>query len=154
MIKIERLTEYTPEVGAAVRGLLMELSRSGKDKGEIPEGWFRDVIGSPWHDVLLAWGEEGQVLGMMSLSVVMGAGVRKNAYLEDFVVSAEARGKGVGSALWRGMEEWAVEKGCARMEFTCGQGRETAQEFYRRHGAEVYETNFFRKELPGAGEVA
>ena len=54
MLEIKRLTEYTPEIGGRVRGLLIELSRSGKDKGEIPEEWFQEVITSPYHDLIIA----------------------------------------------------------------------------------------------------
>ena len=146
MVEIKRLTEYDLTVADEIRKLLIELSRSGKDKGEIPEEWFLDVINSPWHEVLLAV-EEGKIIGMCSLSIVMGAGIFKNAYLEDFVVSEAARGKGVGDLLWQEMLAWGREKGARRMEFTCGNGREAAQDFYKKHGAEVYDTNFFRKEL-------
>ena len=45
------------------------------------------------------------------------------------------------------MLDWAKQKGCRNLEFTCGHGRETAQEFYKDHGATIYDTNFFRKEL-------
>lgn len=143
---VERLNEYTPETAARVRELLIQLSRSGKDKGEIPEQWFTDIINSPWHDLLVAK-EDGRIIGMASLSVNMGPGISKNAYLEDFVVDFESRTGGVGSALWDEMLNWGREKGCKRMEFTCGNGREVAQEFYKNHGAEVYDTNFFRVEL-------
>lgn len=143
---VERLNEYTPETAARVRELLIQLSRSGKDKGEIPEQWFTDIINSPWHDLLVAK-EDDRIIGMASLSVNMGPGISKNAYLEDFVVDAESRTGGVGSAIWNEMLVWAREKGCKRMEFTCGNGREVAQNFYKKHGAEVYDTNFFRVEL-------
>lgn len=146
MITVKRLEQYSPEVAEAVRGLLVELSRSGKDKGEIPAEWFAEVINSPLHDLLLAY-EGEQVVGMMSVSIIMGAGVGKNAYLEDFVVSAAAREKGVGKLLWQAYEDWAREKGAGRLEFTCGEGREVAQQFYKKRGAEIYQTNFFRKEL-------
>ncbi len=146
MVEIKRLAEYTPEVAERIRGLLIELSRSGKDKGEIPEEWFKELIESPWHDLLLAE-EDGAILGMAAMSIVMGAGIRKNAYLEDFVVSSEARGKGVGGLLWDEMLKWGREKGARRLEFTCGVGREAAHAFYHKHGAEIYETDFFRFEL-------
>ena len=144
---VKRVTEYSPELAQRVRELLIQLSRSGKDKGEVPEEWFVDIINSPWHDLLVALGDDGRVIGMASLSVSMGPGISKNAYLEDFVVDAEARTGGVGSALWNEMLAWDREKGCKRMEFTCGNGREIAQAFYKKHGAEVYDTNFFRVEL-------
>ena len=143
---VKPLDKYTPEVAARVRELLIQLSRSGKDKGEIPEDWFNDIINSPWHDLLVAE-EDGKILGIASVSVTMGPGIRKNAYLEDFVTDSEVRGKGVGSAIWNAYEAWAREKGCKNLEFTCGHGREKSQEFYKHHGAEVYDTNFFRKAL-------
>ena len=146
MVEVKRLAEYTPEIAEAIRRLLIELSRSGKDKGEIPEEWFRDIISSPWHDLLIAE-EDGKILGIAAMTIVMGPGIRKNAYLEDFVVSSEARGKGVGGKLWEEMINWAKEKGAKRLEFTCGEGREAAHAFYHKHGAEIYDTDFFRVEL-------
>lgn len=160
MIKIIAVTEYNKTVADRIRQLLIQLSRSGKDKGEIPQEWFEQLISSPWHDLLLAVesAEDSnvnqdlpvlpeQILGMASVSVIFGAGIGKNAYLEDFVVDQSARGKGIGNLLFNAYEDWAREKGCKNLEFTCGQGRETAQQFYKNHGAETYDTNFFRKKL-------
>ena len=146
MIEIKILKEYSPEVAADVRELLIELSRSGKDKGKIPKEWFLDVINSPYHDLILAV-DGDKVIGMASVSIVMGSGIYKNAYLEDFIVSSAARENGVGGKLWDAMIKWAKEKGARKMEFTCGNGREVAQKFYKKHGAEIYETNFFRVKL-------
>lgn len=160
MIKIIAVTEYNKTVADRIRQLLIQLSRSGKDKGEIPQEWFEQLISSPWHDLLLAVesAEDSnvkqdppvlpeQILGMASVSVIFGAGIGKNAYLEDFVVDQSARGKGIGNLLFNAYEDWAREKGCKNLEFTCGQGREAAQQFYKNHGAETYDTNFFRKKL-------
>ncbi|RYC73984.1 GNAT family N-acetyltransferase [Candidatus Nanosyncoccus nanoralicus] len=160
MIKIIAVTEYNKIVADRIRQLLIQLSRSGKDKGEIPQQWFEQLISSPWHDLLLAVesAKDGnvkqdhpvlpeQILGMASVSVIFGAGIGKNAYLEDFVVDQSARGKGIGNLLFNAYEDWAREKGCKNLEFTCGQGREAAQQFYRDHGAATYDTNFFRKKL-------
>ena len=156
MIIIKRLERYDTEVTEAMRMLLIELSRSGKDKGPIGKEWISDVISSPWHDVLLAveykdgdrtLASGERLVGMASVSVVMGAGIEKNAYLEDFVVASQTRGKGVGSLLWSAVLEWGKEKGCKRLEFTSGRGREKAQRFYLNRGAEIYDTNFFRYNL-------
>jgi acetyltransferase, GNAT family len=160
MIRIIAVTEYNKTVADRIRQLLIQLSRSGKDKGEIPQEWFEQLISSPWHDLLLAVesAEDSnvkqdppvlpeQILGMASVSVIFGAGIGKNAYLEDFVVDQSARGKGIGNLLFNAYEDWAREKGCKNLEFTCGQGREAAQQFYRDHGAATYDTNFFRKKL-------
>lgn len=160
MIKIIAVTEYNKTVADRTRQLLIQLSRSGKDKGEISQEWFEQLISSPWHDLLLAVesAEDSnikqdypvlpeQILGMASVSAIFGAGIGKNAYLEDFVVDQSARGKGIGNLLFNAYEDWAREKGCKNLEFTCGQGREAAQQFYRDHGAATYDTNFFRKKI-------
>ncbi|MBR0403189.1 GNAT family N-acetyltransferase [Candidatus Saccharibacteria bacterium] len=146
MPEIKRLTEYTPEVAEAVRGLLVELSRSGKDRGEIPKEWFLEVIDSPYHDLILATNGDA-ILGMAVVSVTMGAIVRKNVYLEDFVVTERARGQGVGGLIWDEILRWGQEKGAGELEFTSGEGREAAWQFYLNKGAEIYKTNFFKKEL-------
>lgn len=145
-MEIKKLKTYTPEIATRIRELLIQLSRSGKDKGEIPEQWFNDIINSPWHDLLYAE-EDGKILGITCMSVTMGAGIRKNAYIEDFVTDSTVRGKGIGSALWQAMVNWSKEKGCQNLEFTCGNGREASQEFYKNRGAKIYDTNFFRHEL-------
>ncbi len=172
MIEVIKLSKYNERISSRIRTLLIQLSRSGKDKGEIPREWFEQIISSPWHDLLLAievtnqdeflkksseedtsvkeWGavfSADQILGMATVSVVFGAGIGKNAYLEDFVVDNAARGKGIGGLLFQAYEDWAKEKGCQNLEFTCGHGREAAQSFYKTHGAEIYDTNFFRKKL-------
>ena len=145
-MKITTLKKYDLETANRIRELLIQLSRSGKDRGEIPREWFEDLIASPSHDMLLAV-EDNKILGIATLSVTMGPITRKNAYLEDFVTDSTVRGKGIGSALWDEMLNWAAQKGCQQLVFTCGQGRESAQAFYKKKGASVYDTNFFKKPI-------
>ena len=144
---IKTLTEYTPETAQRVRELLIQLSRSGKDRGEIPREWFDGLIASDSHDMLLAIDDNGKIQGIATLSIIMGPIVRRVAYLEDFVTDASCRGQGVGSQLWEAMQSWAKAKNCTELNFTSGHGREAAQEFYKKRGAEIYDTNFFRKNM-------
>ena len=144
---VKPLEKYTPETANRIRELLIQLSRSGKDRGEIPEEWFKDLIDSPSHDMLVAYDDNDNIVGIATLSIIMGPIVRKMAYLEDFVTDSSVRGQGVGSALWQAMLFWAKGKGCTELNFTSGHGREAAQEFYKKRGAEIYDTNFFRKPL-------
>ena len=146
-MKVTTLKEYTPETATRIRKLLIQLSRSGKDRGEIPREWFEDLIASPYHDMLIALDDDEKIIGIATLSVTMGPIIRKNAYLEDFVTDSSVRGQGVGSALWNAMLDWATDKGYKNLEFTCGNGREASQEFYKHKGAEIYDTNFFRKSI-------
>ena len=145
-MKITKLDKYTPEAADQIRKLLIQLSRSGKDRGEIPQEWFDELITSPYHDMLIAV-EDNKIIGIATLSIHMGPIIRKNAYLEDFVTDQTVRGKGIGSALWDAMLDWAKDKGCNNLEFTCGNGREASQQFYKNHGATIYDTNFFRRQV-------
>lgn len=144
-MKIITLTKYTPETAERVRELLIQLSRSHKDRGEIPKAWFDELIASDTHDMLLALDDNGKIQGIATLSVIMGPIVRRIAYLEDFVTDESYRGQGVGNQLWEAMLEWSKAKNCTELNFTSGHGREAAQEFYKNRGAEIYDTNFFRK---------
>ena len=146
-MKIEPLTKYDKDTANRIRELLIQLSRSGKDRGEIPEAWFKDLIKSDSHDMLLAYDDEGTIIGIATLSIIMGPIVRKIAYLEDLVTDSNMRGQGIGSALWDAMIDWAKAKNCTELNFTSGHGREAAQEFYKKRGAEIYDTNFFRLPL-------
>lgn len=146
-MKIERLTKYNKETADRIRELLIQLSRSGKDRGEIPEEWFNNLIDSNNHDMLLALDDDNRIVGIATLSVIMGPIVRKAAYLEDFVTDSSVRGQGIGGKLWEAMLNWSKEKGCTKLCFTSGHGREAAQEFYKNKGAEIYDTNYFRKSL-------
>lgn len=146
-MNIKLLTNYNEETANRIRELLIQLSRSGKDHGEIPREWFTDLISSPSHDMLLALDDDGKIVGIATLSVIMGPIVRKIAYLEDFVTDQALRGQGIGSALWDAMLDWAHDKGCTELCFTSGQGREAAQAFYLKRGAKIYDTNYFRLQL-------
>ena len=73
------------------------------------------------------------------MSVVMGAGMNKLGYLEDFVVDEQVRGRGVATALWDEAIRWCEEKG-VDLEFTSGVSKEAACAFYAKHGAEVRDT--------------
>ena len=146
-IRVKTLTKYDEKTADRIRELLIQLSRSHKDRGEIPKQWFDDLIASPSHDLLIAVDDDGEIYGIATLSIIMGPIVRKAAYLEDFVVDESARGHGLGSILWTAMLSWAKGKGCTELCFTSGKGRETAQKFYLNKGAEIYDTNFFKISL-------
>ncbi|MBR3230786.1 GNAT family N-acetyltransferase [Candidatus Saccharibacteria bacterium] len=143
-MRIEPLIKYDQETANRIRELLIQLSRSGKDRGEIPREWFESIIASPYHDMLLAYDENNQIIGMATLSIIMGPIIKKAAYLEDFVTDASVRGQGIGGKLWEAMLDWAKVQNCTELCFTSGHGREAAQAFYQKRGATIYDTNYFR----------
>lgn len=57
-------------------------------------------------------------------------------YLEDLYVLPERRGHGVGKALLKQLAKLAVERGCARLEWSVLDWNAPAIEFYKSLGAE------------------
>lgn len=62
---------------------------------------------------------------------------RRGLYLEDLYVTPAARRSGVGRALLRYLAALAMERGCARFEWSVLDWNEQAIEFYRQLGAEA-----------------
>jgi len=60
---------------------------------------------------------------------------RPGIYLEDLFVVPEARGAGAGKTLLQALARIAVERGCARLEWSVLDWNEPAINFYRSLGA-------------------
>ncbi|WP_380788461.1 GNAT family N-acetyltransferase [Sphingomonas sp. R86521] len=60
---------------------------------------------------------------------------RRGLYLEDLYVTPDARGGGVGAALLRHLAGLAIDRGCARFEWSVLDWNEGAIRFYRTLGA-------------------
>jgi GNAT superfamily N-acetyltransferase len=60
---------------------------------------------------------------------------RRGLYLEDLYVTPDARGRGVGRALLRHLAGVAVDRGCARFEWSVLDWNADAIAFYRALGA-------------------
>ncbi|MEQ1538759.1 MAG: GNAT family N-acetyltransferase [Sphingorhabdus sp.] len=60
---------------------------------------------------------------------------RPGIYLEDLFVRPEARGSGLGKALLKALAALAVERDCARLEWSVLDWNEPAIVFYRSLGA-------------------
>lgn len=96
---------------------------------------LRRIIDDPALGAILVARRGDEVLGMVNLlytvSTALGARV---ALLEDMVVSAAARGAGIGSALLRAAIAHAAEAGCKRVTLLTDPDNSAAQRLYARHG--------------------
>ncbi|MEL6122682.1 MAG: GNAT family N-acetyltransferase [Bacteroidota bacterium] len=61
----------------------------------------------------------------------------KMLYLEDFVVTPELRGKGIGEQLFKGFIDIAKSTGCTMVKWQVLDWNEPAIRFYKRHGATI-----------------
>jgi ribosomal protein S18 acetylase RimI-like enzyme len=70
-----------------------------------------------------------------------------DARIEDVVVDADARGKGIGKALMVAAIERATSAGAAGIDLTSRPSREAANEMYRNMGFVQRETNVYHYAL-------
>ncbi|AJY44171.1 GNAT family N-acetyltransferase [Burkholderia humptydooensis] len=62
---------------------------------------------------------------------------RRGLYLEDLYVQPSQRGTGLGTRMLRRLAAIAVERRCARFEWTVLDWNQPAIEFYRKMGAQI-----------------
>lgn len=91
---------------------------------------------SPAKALICMQGEEpvGFALYFLSYSTWIG---RQCMYLEDLYVSNQHRGLGAGKALLKHLASLAVEKGCARLEWSVLDWNTPAIKFYELIGAKA-----------------
>jgi GNAT superfamily N-acetyltransferase len=139
MVRIEAVTEATPEVHAALAKLLPQLNPNLP----IPTmERLRAIVADPAVTLLLARDEE-QIVGTTTV-IVYTTPFWIKARLDEVVVDGAARGKGVGAALVKASLDLAREKGVEVVELQSGVQREAANRLYPRMGFKRRETNVYR----------
>jgi len=143
-----RIREVTDDAEAAAlvsafARLIPQLSRSTLPPDEAV---LSEIVASPATHLLLAEDDDGTVLGSMTL-VVFPIPTGRRAWIEDVVVDAEARGRGVGEALNRHALAVAASLGCRTVDLTSRPSREAANRLYQRLGFEPRDTNVYRHQL-------
>lgn len=128
----------------AEAGVLLELIRGLADYEKLAppdeaaqQRLLRDIFGEcPRLDAFLVF-VDGRAAGYaLVLETYSSFLALPTLYLEDIFVLPEFRGCGAGKALFRAMVREARDRGCGRMEWVVLDWNTSAQEFYRRHGAE------------------
>ena len=131
-----------PEDWPSVAALLVELGR-GVAKGTADDtthhlqftGHLRRIDSV----TLVAEDPSGAVVGVVDMEYHQRLGDhRPQARVNDVVVTAAARGGGVGRSLLSRAEELARKRGCFRMALVTAGWREDSIAFYRREGWAQY----------------
>jgi GNAT superfamily N-acetyltransferase len=130
-----------PEDWPAVAGLLVELGR-GVAKGTADDPThtmpFAGHLRRLETVTLVAEVVDG-VVGVLDMEYHQRLGDhRPQARVNDLVVTASVRGRGIGDALLRRAEELARKRGCFRMALVTAGWREDTHRFYERHGWSDY----------------
>jgi GNAT superfamily N-acetyltransferase len=77
----------------------------------------------------------GEVVGMCSVQVVVSTAMGKEVgAVEDVVIDVGHRGRGIGSALMRAVEHWALSRRLGRLQLGADRDNGSALCFYRQQG--------------------
>jgi ribosomal protein S18 acetylase RimI-like enzyme len=99
---------------------------------------FDEIAGQP-HDQLLVAVKDGEVIGCLQLTFVIGISRRgmRRAVIEGVRVSAKHRGARIGEQLVMDSIARARAAGCGLMQLTSDASRVDARRFYERLGFEA-----------------
>ena len=142
MITISEVQTVDDELVAAFELLIPQLSRSNP----APDAQaLSAIVESEASTLLIARDEErdGAIVGSMTLAMFLIPTGRR-AWIEDVVVDADARGKGVGRLLNERALEIARTAGATTVDLTSRPSREAANRLYQRLGFVARETNVYR----------
>jgi GNAT superfamily N-acetyltransferase len=146
-----RITPATPADIPALAGLLSQLFTQEVEFSPDPEAQRRGlarIIADPAIGIILVAKEDDAVLGMANLLFTVSTALGERvAILDDFVVTASARGGGIGGKLLDEAIAVARQNGCKRISLMTDRINEAAQRLYARHGFAVSSMIPFRRSL-------
>ncbi|MEO1161982.1 MAG: GNAT family N-acetyltransferase [Pseudomonadota bacterium] len=127
--------------GLALRDLIVALADHQGQAGLVTAtaGELEEVLCSPGdHRGCLVAELDGVPVGLAYWYEVFTTFTGKSKlYLEDLVVSPQARGTGAGFLLMQGLANICVERGYPRFEWLALSENETGRKFYRRIGGSI-----------------
>lgn len=80
---------------------------------------------------------DGKILGMALVYFRFSTWKGRTVHLEDLIVSKDARGTGLGGALYGRVVQYGHENGVKRVEWVVSEGNKNAIEFYENTGADI-----------------
>jgi ribosomal protein S18 acetylase RimI-like enzyme len=131
---------------AVITRLIKELADAGGEESPITEGYVTEYFSNPGSHVLLA-DQDGQTIGLLSYSIrpdLYHAG--PTALIEELVVQASERGRGVGSALLEELFRGLARLGVVEVSVSTMPDNQRARRFYQAHGL-VDEAVFLERHL-------
>ena len=136
-VEIAKLVDN--DLVVAFQQLIPQLSKSNPAP---TKEQLESIVASDSSHVLVAK-VDGAIVGSLTLVIFhIPTGIR--AWIEDVVVDADARGKGVGEALNLFAIEESRKRGAVTVDLTSRPSREAANRLYQRLGFKERETNVYR----------
>lgn len=144
-MEITRVAQVTDEIVAAFVRLIPQLSSSNPPptRDELTE-----LVASPATILFIARDPNrgGEIIGALTLALFRIPTGRR-AWIEDVIVDAASRGKGIGEALCRAALHHAQAAGATTVDLTSRPSREAANRLYQRMGFAQRDTNVYRYSL-------
>jgi GNAT superfamily N-acetyltransferase len=140
-MRIEEVRDATPAVQQALARILPQLNPNLT----VPNmARLERLVADPDVALLLAW--DGEVAVGTTTVIVYTTPFWIKARLDEVVVDAGARGKGVGEALVRAAIEVGRKRGAQVVELQSGRGpnRAAAHRLYERVGFRTRDSDLFR----------
>ena len=138
-LQVEIANRVDNDLVVAFQRLIPQLSKSNPAP---TKEQLESIVASDSSHVLVAK-VDGVIVGSLTLVIFhIPTGIR--AWIEDVVVDADARGKGVGEALNLFAIEEARKRGAVTVDLTSRPSREAANRLYQRLGFKERETNVYR----------
>jgi RimJ/RimL family protein N-acetyltransferase len=113
------------------------LFEPGERKRSIEEEreWIRNILASG-HSMIFVVEHEGELVGMLG---AIGSSVRRQKHRAHVMVGILQKytGQGIGTKLFQQLEQWAREKGLARLELTVMTHNLTAIGLYAKMGFSI-----------------
>ncbi|WP_217474908.1 GNAT family N-acetyltransferase [Stutzerimonas stutzeri] len=140
-----RVREACPDDAVPMVRLLGELGYPGSEA--FIDRRLRQQLAHDDACLLVAEGDDGQVLGFISLHFVIQLALEGDfCRISYLCVDATARGQGIGERLVQAAEQLARARGCDRLELHCDERRTAAHRFYTRLGYQEA-PKYFRRSL-------
>ena len=141
-VHVEVAKRVDNDLVVAFQRLIPQLSNSNPSP---TKEQLESIVASDSSHVLLAK-VDGVIVGSLTLVIFhIPTGIR--AWIEDVVVDADARGKGVGEALNVFAIAEAQRQGALTVDLTSRPSREAANRLYQRIGFKARETNVYRFQI-------
>jgi ribosomal protein S18 acetylase RimI-like enzyme len=145
-VQVEIANRVDNDLVVAFQRLIPQLSKSSPAP---TKEQLESIVASDSSCILLAK-VDGMIIGSLTLVTFhIPTGIR--AWIEDVVVDADARGKGVGEALNVFAIAEAQRQGALTVDLTSRPSREAANRLYQRIGFKPRDTNVYRFQISNGG---
>jgi len=149
---IRAATERDLDALVALLGLLFALESDFTPDPDRQRRGLAAMLADPPSRTVLVAERGGAVIGMATAQLVVStAEGGPSALVEDVVVTAPERGRGVGRRLLGALETWAAARGASRLQLLADRENAPALRFYQRLGWRPTQLVCLRRHPGGSG---